>query len=153
MIRPLKATDYRKVKWLFNEVFDESEDGNFVAAWRRRDLEASLGLWIGSGSGFGTQCDRLVAAAIVCGTATPSATLEFIFVDERCRGSGYGSQLLAAVLAVRPALHLTPVNDESVIRWYESQGFRFSSCKGERKIYVRHTYNLRSRETDAVLQT
>lgn len=151
MIRPLKATDYRNVKWLFNEVFDLSEDVNFAAAWRRRDPEASLGLWTGSGSG--NQCDRLVAAAVVCGTATPSVTLEFIFVDERCRGSGYGSQLLAAVLAVRPALHLTPVNDESVIRWYESQGFRLSSCKGERKIYVRHTYNLRSRETDAVLQT
>ena len=151
MIRPLKTTDYRKAKWLFNEVFDESEDGNFAAAWRRRDLEASLGLWTGSGS-TGSE-DHLVGVAVVCGTATPSATLEFIFVDERCRGSGYGSQLLAAVLAVRPALHLTPVNDESVIRWYESQGFRLSSCRGERKIYVRHTYNLRSRETDAVLQT
>jgi GNAT superfamily N-acetyltransferase len=144
MIRPLKTTDYRKTKWLFNDVFDESEDGNFAAAWRRRDPEASLGLWI---------ADRLVAAAVVCAASPPSATLEFIFVDERCRGSGYGSQLLAAVLAVRPALHLTPVNDESLIRWYESQGFRLSSCKGERKIYVRHTYNLRSRETDAVLQT
>lgn len=148
MIRELKATDYRTTKWLFNEVFDLSEDGNFAAAWRRRYPEASLGLWIGNRM-LG---DRLVAAAIVCGTATPSATLEFIFVDERCRGSGYGSQLLATVLAVRPALHLTPVNDESVIRWYESQGFRLSSCKGERKIYVRHTYNLRSRETDAALQ-
>jgi len=148
MIRPLKTTDYRKAKWLFNEVFDLSEDGNFAAAWRRRDREASLGLWTGS-TGPG---DHLVGVAVVCGTATPSATLEFIFVDERCRGSGYGSQLLAAVLAVRPALHLTPVNDESVIRWYESQGFRLSSCRGERKIYVRHTYNLRSRETDADIQ-
>ena len=139
MIRALKTTDYRKTKWLFNDVFDMSEDGNFANAWRRRDREASLGIWIGN------RGDRLVGAAIVCsGASAPAATLEFIFVDESCRGGGYGRQLLAAVLAIRPALNLTPVNDDSVIRWYESQGFRYSDVYGERKIYVRHGYNLRS---------
>jgi GNAT superfamily N-acetyltransferase len=132
MIRPLKATDYRAVRQLFNTAFDMSEDKNLNPAWKYRNEAASLGIWEGG--------DTLVAAAIVRKTF-----LEFIFVDETRRGSGYGTQLLQAVLDVSPALHLTPVNDERVIRWYESQGFHLSSQEGDRKIYVRHPYNLRSK--------
>jgi GNAT superfamily N-acetyltransferase len=132
MIRPLKATDYRAVRQLFHTAFDMSEDKNLNPAWKYRNEAASLGIWEGE--------DTLVAAAIVRKTF-----LEFIFVDETRRGCGYGTQLLQAVLDVSPALHLTPVNDERVIRWYESQGFHLSSQKGDRKIYVRHPYNLRSK--------
>lgn len=137
MIRPLKATDYRAVRQLFNTAFDMSEDKNLNPAWKYRNEAASLGIWEAD--------DVLVAAAIVRKTF-----LEFIFVDETCRGSGYGTQLLQAVLDVSPALHLTPVNDERVIRWYESQGFHLSSQEGTRKIYVRHPYNLRSKARKAL---
>jgi GNAT superfamily N-acetyltransferase len=133
MIRPLKATDYRAVRQLFNNAFDMSEDKNLNPAWKYRNEAASLGLWEAG--------DILVAAAIV-----RKSFLEFIFVDETRRGYGYGTQLLQAVLNVSPALHLTPVNDERVIRWYESQGFHLSRQEGERKIYVRHPYNLRPRK-------
>ena len=132
MIRPLKATDYRAVRQLFHTAFDMSEDKNLNPAWKYRNEAASLGIWEGD--------DVLVAAAIV-----RKSFLEFIFVSEARRGSGYGTQLLQAVLDVSPALHLTPVNDERVIRWYESQGFHLSSQTGDRKIYVRHPYNLRPR--------
>ena len=133
MIRPLKATDYRSVRQLFNTAFDMSEDKNLNPAWKYSHEAASLGIWEGE--------DTLVAAAIV-----RKSFLEFIFVDDTRRGSGYGTQLLQAVLAASPALHLTPVNDERVIRWYESQGFHLSSQEGECKIYVRHPYNLRPRK-------
>jgi len=133
MIRPLKATDYRAVRQLFNTAFDMSEDKNLNPAWKYRNESASLGLWEAD--------DVLVAAAIV-----RKSFLEFIFVDDTRRGSGYGTQLLQAVLDASPALHLTPVNDERVIRWYESQGFHLSSQKEDRKIYVRHPYNLRPRK-------
>lgn len=137
MIRPLKATDYRAVRQLFNTAFDMSEDKNLNPAWKYRNEAASLGIWEGE--------DTLVAAAIVRKTF-----LEFIFVSEERRGSGYGTQLLQAVLDVSPALHLTPVNDERVIRWYESQGFHLSSQEGGRKIYVRHPYNLRTKACKAL---
>lgn len=129
---PLTQTDYAAVKRLFNTAFDLNEDKFLVPAWRDRRPEASLGIWHEGGA--------LLAAAVVRGTC-----LEYIFVDEVCRGSGIGTQLLQAVLAVSPTLHLTPVNDLRVIRWYESQGFRLSSCRNERAIYVRHRYSTRAR--------
>lgn len=129
---PLTQTDYAAVKRLFNTAFDLNEDKFLVPAWRDRRPEASLGIWHEEGA--------LLAAAVVRGTC-----LEYIFVDEVCRGSGIGTQLLQAVLAVSPTLHLTPVNDPRVIRWYESQGFRLSSCRDERAIYARHCYPTRIR--------
>ena len=130
---PLNQTDYAAVKRLFNTAFDLNEDKFLVPAWRDRRPEASLGIWHEGGA--------LLAAAVVRGTC-----LEYIFVDEVCRGSGIGTQLLQAVLAVSPTLHLTPVNALRVIRWYESQGFRLSSCRNERAIYVRHRYPTHSRQ-------
>jgi hypothetical protein len=51
-----------------------------------------------------------------------------------------------------PAIHLTPVNDPRVIRWYESQGFRRVSQDGEHTVYLHHAYNLRSHSTLAELE-
>jgi GNAT superfamily N-acetyltransferase len=133
MLRPLKQIDFSAVKRLFHEAFDQSEDKHLHPVWKQRREDASLGIWHG---------DCLVAAAIVRGTM-----LEYICVSSTARGSGIGTQLLQAVMALSPALHLTPVNDPRVIRWYESQGFRLSSqnSRGDRKIYVRHPYQLRSK--------
>jgi GNAT superfamily N-acetyltransferase len=133
MIRQLNGLDYAVVKRLFHTTFSGSEDKNFHAAWRFRDPDASFGLW-----------DRgaLLGAAIVRGTC-----LEYIFLDEACRGGGRGTMLLKAVLERIPAIHLTPVNDPRVIRWYESQGFRLVSQEGEHPIYLHHAYNLRSHST------
>jgi ribosomal protein S18 acetylase RimI-like enzyme len=133
MLRPLKQSDFSAVKRLFHEAFDQSEDKHLHPVWKQRREDASLGIW---------RSDCLVAAAIVRGTM-----LEYICVSSTARGSGIGTQLLQAVMALSPALHLTPVNDPRVIRWYESQGFRLSSQnpRGDRKVYVRHPYHLRSK--------
>lgn len=131
MLRPLKQADFSAVKRLFHESFDPSEDKHLHPVWKQRREDASLGIWRG---------DCLIAAAIVRGHM-----LEYICVSSTARGSGIGTQLLQAVIALSPALHLTPVNDPRVIRWYESQGFRLSSVRGDRKIYVCHPYQLRSK--------
>jgi GNAT superfamily N-acetyltransferase len=131
MLRPLKQTDFYAVKRLFHESFDPSEDKYLHPTWKGRRQDASIGIW---------RDDCLIAAAIVRGTM-----LEYICVSTTARGGGIGTQLLQAVLALSPALHLTPVNDPRVIRWYESQGFRLSCTRGDRKVYVRHTYALRSK--------
>ena len=155
MLRPLKALDYVPVKRLFQNTFSVSEDNNFIAAWRYRDKDASFGLW---------DHGALLGAAVVRGTC-----LEYIFLDKACRGGGRGTTLLEAVLERIPAIHLTPVNDPRVIRWYESQGFRrlcnklaldlspsrggevfrrvsHDSADGQ-PIYLHHAYNLRSHST------
>ena len=133
MLRPLKQADFSAVKRLFHESFDPSEDKHLHPVWKRRREDASLGIWHG---------DCLVAAAIV-----RDHMLEYICVSSTARGGGIGTQLLQAVIALSPALHLTPVNDPRVIRWYESQGFRLSSqnSRGDRKVYARHPYQLRSK--------
>ena len=131
LLRRLKATDYASVKRLFCQVFDLCEDKYLPEVWRERDQEASFGMW-SHGS--------LLAAALVRDTC-----LEYIFVDPAAQGDGHGSTLLTAVLEQRPALHLTPVNDGRVIRWYERHGFHLSSQKGDRRILVRHTHRLRPR--------
>lgn len=122
MLRPLQALDYVSVKRLFQATFGVSEDKNFVSAWRYRDKDASFGLW-----------DRgaLMGAAVVRGTC-----LEYIFLDPSCRGGGRGTILLKAVLERIPAIHLISVNDPRVIRWYESQGFRFLCQRGKDRVYI-----------------
>lgn len=128
---PLKQTDYAAVKQLFQEAFDLNEDKYLSPAWKERREDISLGYWRGS---------ALLAAAVVRGNC-----LEYIFVSDICRGGGVGTALLQTILAECPALHLTPVNDLRVIRWYESQGFRLSSQKGVRKVMAHTPYALRSR--------
>ncbi len=132
----LKTTDYAAVKRLFCSVFDTSEDPYLPTVWRERDVEASRGIW---------ESGALVAAALVRGTC-----LEYIFVDPAVQGGGHGTSLLRTILALRPAIHLTPVNDDCVIRWYERHGFHLSSQIGDRRVLVRHTYNLRPRSQLAV---
>ena len=155
MLRPLKALDYIPVKRLFQTTFGVSEDKNFIASWRYRDKDASFGLWDNG---------ALLGVTIVRGTC-----LEYIFLDTSCRGLGLGTTHLKAVLERIPAIHLTPVNDPRVIRWYESQGFRrlcnklelnlfpngqeegFSRVRHDsadgQSIYLHHAYNLRSHST------
>lgn len=118
MFTALREPDYADVERLLIASFDVSEHKHFLPIWRTRHQDASVGLW---------REDYLLAAALVRGNF-----LEYICVSDACRGSGIGTQLLQAVLAKVPALHLTPVNDPRVIRWYESQGFcRIGSQKGQ----------------------
>jgi len=130
MIKPLKQTDYVVAKRLFQEVFDMSEEPSFVTAWRSRDQEASHGYWI---------ADVLVGAAIVS-----KNRLEYIFMHDACRGKGTGTQLLQSVIAACPTIHLTPVDDPDVQRWYIKHGFRLSTEKGAYRIYARHTHDTRT---------
>lgn len=132
--KPLKQTDHATTKQLFQDVFEQEEDKHFPVVWRERREDASLGVWSNG---------ALLAAALVRGSC-----LEYIFVNSVCRGSGVGTQLLHAVIAKVPAIHLTPVNDPRIIRWYESQGFCLSSQKGDRCVYVRHSYVLRPRRNN-----
>jgi GNAT superfamily N-acetyltransferase len=132
--KPLKQMDYAATKRLFQTAFDQEEDKQLPVVWRERREGASLGVWSNG---------ALLAAALVRGSC-----LEYIFVDGVCRGSGVGTQLLHAVIAKVPAIHLTPVNDQRIIRWYESQGFCLSSQKDDRCVYVHRPYALRSRRNN-----
>jgi len=129
MIRPLKQTDYACVKRLFYAIFDLSEDASFHKAWRTRTV--AIGFW---------DRDALVGAAIVSGTF-----LKYIFTDNSYQGAGIGSRLLRAILADFPNIHLTPVNDPAVKKWYIKHGFYKSYMLDEYCIFTRHTHMLRSR--------
>jgi GNAT superfamily N-acetyltransferase len=138
VFKPLKQMDYAAVKRQFQSAFNQEEDKHLPVIWMARREDASLGIW---------RYNTLLGAALVRGNC-----LEYIFVDSVCRGSGVGTQLLRAVIAKVPAIHLTPVNDQGIIRWYESQGFCLSSQKGDRKVYVRRPYMLRSATAHRLLE-
>jgi GNAT superfamily N-acetyltransferase len=130
MIRPLRQTDYMVTKRLFQEAFAMSEEPYFVAAWSSRDPASTLGFW---------NKDVLVGAAIVSDNR-----LEYIFMHDEYRGDGTGTQLLNAVIAKCPNIHLTPVDDPAIKAWYRRNGFHMATQKGEYELYVRHTHNTRT---------
>ena len=129
MIADLKQTHYAAAKRLYHDIFSMSEDPYFINAWKTRDRNASFGYWQG---------ETLLGAAICS-----RSKLEYIYVHDTCRGSGIGTQLLQAVITACPNLHLFPVDDPSVHRWYVKNGFRLSQHRGEFRVYVRHSHNLR----------
>jgi GNAT superfamily N-acetyltransferase len=128
MIRPLKQTDYTSVKHLFHDLFDLSEDPKFFQSWIHRSR--SIGFF-----------DRgvLVGAAIVRKTF-----LDYIFVSPLYQNAGIGSQLLRSVLKVTPNIHLLPVDDAAVQKWYFKYGFHLSVQDGDYRVFTRHTHALRS---------
>lgn len=130
--KPLRSTDYFVVKRLFQDVFDLTEDPYLSRIWRERSPENSMGIWHPTGA--------LVAAALVRGTV-----LEYIFVSPHAQGDGLGTVLLNAVIQRCPALHLTPVNDDRVIRWYERHGFVLTARDGDKLTYSRYPWQLRRR--------
>lgn len=123
MFTTLRENDYAAVEQLLVASFDVSEHKHFLPVWQSRSYDTSIGIW---------RDEHLLAAALVRGNF-----LEYICVSDVCRGSGIGTQLLQAVLVRVPALHLTPVNDPRVIRWYESQGFRCISRRDGQRIYAK----------------
>jgi len=130
-IKPLTSLDAYVVRQLFQTIFNESEDPYFSVAWISRDQDASLGYW-------DPETETLLGAAIVVGSK-----LEYIFVSESHQGSGIGSQLLTAVLDLKPNLHLVPVEDPAIFRWYEKHGFHVDSKEEGRRIYLKHSHYLR----------
>jgi GNAT superfamily N-acetyltransferase len=130
-IKPLTSLDGYVVRQLFRSIFHESEDPYFSAAWISRDPAASLGY-------SDPETETLLGAAIVV-----RSKLEYIFVSELHQGSGIGSQLLTAVLALKPNLHLVPVEDPAIFRWYEKHGFHVDSKEEGRRIYLKHSHYLR----------
>jgi GNAT superfamily N-acetyltransferase len=131
MIRPLHDNDCRQVRELFQRIFDRSEYKYYANIWEERTTELCLSIW---------NKKELHAAALV-----RNHKLEYIFVHESYRSSGIGTKLLRAILQKCPSLYLVPVNDERIIRWYESMGFSLSSITGECKCYVHHPYATRSK--------
>ena len=129
MIRPLRQTDYMVTKRLFQDTFEMEGDPHFVTSWASRSHDATLGYWID---------DVLVGAAIVSGNS-----LDYIFIHEDYRGDGTGTKLLKAVIDVCPNIHLTPVDDPDIKKWYMRNGFHLSRQDGDRELYVRHTHNTR----------
>ena len=134
-IKPLTSLDGYVVRTLFRSIFHVSEDPYFSAAWVARDRTASLGWW-------DSETETLLGAAVVV-----SQKLEYIFVSESHQGAGIGSQLLLAVLESSPNLHLVPVNDPIIFRWYEKHGFHVDSKEEGRRIYLKHSHYLRSQGT------
>lgn len=111
--RLLRMHNYKEVKNIYYDTFDLHDDADFFAAWRNRDQQSSMGLFYrGTLIGFGI--------------VTRENRLWFLAVARPFRGSGAGSILLNAILKTRDACHLTPVNDQRVINWYERHGFRIS---------------------------
>ena len=127
-IKPFIERDANNALSLFLNIFDESEETYFSAAWRTREI--GLGVWTSG---------RLIAGAIVCRNK-----LEYIFVEESFRRLGVGSLLLKEVMRLKPALYLVPVQSSAIFDWYEKHGFYRSSRVDNTVIYVRHPYRLRS---------
>lgn len=140
-MRSLTATDYRDVRALFQSIFDREEYPQFQVAWRRRDTERSLGLFID---------DVLIGFTLV-----RENKLFYIGIDPDCQSGGYGSQLLQEIITrskkKRTSLCLVPVNNTKVIHWYMRHGFKISTVvpsneKGVPLITMNmNPYELRSR--------
>jgi ribosomal protein S18 acetylase RimI-like enzyme len=134
MIRCLRDTDYNVVEQLFEKVFHFSEMTYFIEAWKDRRQSSSIGLW---------QDDLLIGMAIVCGQK-----LEFICIDPRHQGQGWGSKVLQNVMENSPSLYLIPIDDPIVCKWYEKHGFHLSHTLEmsdyTMRYYVRHPYSTRS---------
>ena len=140
-MRSLIATDYRDVRALFQSIFDREEYPQFQVAWRRRDTERSLGLFIE---------DVLIGFTLV-----RENKLFYIGIDSECQAGGYGSRLLQEVIKLSKAkkigLCLVPVNNTKVIHWYMRHGFKISTVvpsneKGVPLITMNmNPYDLRSR--------
>lgn len=134
MIRCLRDTDYHVVKQLFEKVFHLSEMSYFTEAWKDRSQPCSVGLW---------REGVLIGMAIVCDNK-----LEFLCIDPRHQGQGWGSKLLCHVMENCPSLYLIPVDDPVLCKWYERHGFHLShelemsDCT--MRYYVRHPYSTRS---------
>ena len=141
-MRSLIATDYRDVRALFQSIFDREEYPQFQVAWRRRDTERSLGLFID---------DVLIGFTLV-----RENKLFYIGIDPECQAGGYGSRLLQEVIKLSKAkkigLCLVPVNNTKVIHWYMRHGFKISTVvpskeKGVPLITMNmNPYDLRSRK-------
>jgi len=108
MLRALTQTDYRVTKNLFMEVFDESEEPDFIRAVSKQ--RGSLGYFYKG---------VLVGAAIVT-----HQQLEYIFIHPDFQTFGYGSKLLKEVMKRCPTLFLTAVADPGVRAWYIKHGFQ-----------------------------
>ena len=130
MIAPLKQTDYARVKQLFQDIFDMSEESYFMKAWSKRNLVASVGVW---------HHDTLLAVAIVTSRFEGVYRLEYVFTHPSRKGEGIGSRLLQHVLDQCPNIHLTSVEDPRIHAWYIKKGFRQTS----NYIFTRHSHNLR----------
>lgn len=122
MLRPLCHYDYARCKFMFQNVFDETEDKDFVDAWHNKD-ETSTCIIEGG---------IVVAFAIVSGRY-----LDYIVTDEEMQGQGYGSALLDHIVSLVPNLYLATAYDEDkmLVKWYESKGFYWSSLR-EKDAYV-----------------
>ena len=141
-MRSLIATDYRDVRALFQSIFDREEYPQFQVAWRRRDTERSLGLFIE---------DVLIGFTLV-----RENKLFYIGIDPECQAGGYGSRLLQEVIKLskvkKVGLCLVPVNNTKVIHWYMRHGFKISTVvpskeKGVPLITMNmNPYDLRSRK-------
>lgn len=141
-MRSLIATDYRDVRALFQSIFDREEYPQFQVAWRRRDTERSLGLFID---------DVLIGFTLV-----RENKLFYIGIDPECQAGGYGSRLLQEVIKLskvkKVGLCLVPVNNTKVIHWYMRHGFKISTVVPSREKGVplitmnMNPYDLRSRK-------
>ena len=141
-MRSLIATDYRDVRALFQSIFDREEYPQFQVAWRRRDTERSLGLFIE---------DVLIGFTLV-----RENKLFYIGIDPECQAGGYGSRLLQEVIKLskvkKVGLCLVPVNNTKVIHWYMRHGFKISTVVPSREKGVplitmnMNPYDLRSRK-------
>ena len=141
-MRSLIATDYRDVRALFQSIFDREEYPQFQVAWRRRDTERSLGLFV----------DHILVGF----TLVRENKLFYIGIDPECQAGGYGSRLLQEVIKLskmkKVGLTLVPVNNTKVIHWYMRYGFKISTVvpsieKGVPLITMNmNPYDLRSRK-------
>lgn len=130
MIVPLQESNYTSAYRLFQTAFDTTEHPTFTQIWSRRSRLLSLGYWVNG---------KLIGVSIVCGHR-----LHYIYIDERYRSKGFGSELLQTILAHSPTLHLTPVDNPKIHAWYVQHGFRLSQIHGAYRLYAHHDHDLRS---------
>lgn len=127
MLRPLCPYDYARCKFMFQEVFDISEDEKFIDAWKSKSDSSSCIVEGGV----------IVAFAIVC-----VRYLEYIITDEVMQRQGYGSMLLNHIVQKVPDLYLTTAYDKdtSLVDWYMSRGFYVSSVPDKDAYVMVHKF-------------
>jgi ribosomal protein S18 acetylase RimI-like enzyme len=143
IIRQLATNDFSEIERIYLQTFPRTDDADFVAAWRTKECNYSLGLFHKATLvGFAITCleafadasreDRAFADASredrVFADAGPEvAHLWFIAIDPTQRSAGAGTQLLTALidacLADGLRLILTPDNNPRVIDWYKRHNF------------------------------
>lgn len=143
-IRPLKDSDYRKVKEIFIDNFkDRIPIRDIGISFDKRDAQRSMGY-------YETEDSSEMIGFHIMSTNTRNkgnVYLDYIAISPRYQRCGYGTQMMWRIVRDtfrdNESIHLYPF-DERLARWYRKFGF-YHTHDGYLNFHSYHTRSYRDR--------